>query len=1067
MPRRAERAARRRRHQELEDDLRHSLAAALQDQHDQEQLQAEMNQDNNNTAPPGLPPPGNVPPPPPNVQLPPPNNQAPPPPFQAPAGPQGQVPFHQLHYHGLPQKPPNLKVTSESCNVKVWHAAIIKYARVRGCLPAIDGDPAAPQAMEDEISMVVLNSIPDSALDAGLPPDIMSMSTYEIIKTVLAFCDRAFTPQDHYQLANEANNLTLDKGETTDEFVARHLKLRRRMLEMNVPGITDERMTNNYIIYGLRTRGSLKQHMSVFIGQDLATVEDLKKALRRVSQNEDRLYQERTKNNRGRGRGGSSSYKMSDAGSSITPSDKGSTSKSAKSSGRGARGGRGRGRGGRHANAVMHSDSGKPSEKNTEEDDDEDISEPDTVNAGFTSYTLDSAAYPTYLAAKCVRFRTSSSSTVLPDGSHRPILRLPPLLFEAESGHRFSIKNACAANFNQNLLSIPQITDQNGCTVTFRRKDAIFKDNSTGEIIARAPRIGTKFVIRLKNIQQPDNSACAITPHRVFAQQPDDQISPPPKSAAVYTYPSSYTSSSSPQKPVTVKPYLPKPRSQLKTNAIPYPAHMPDVSRRERTTIDAYYDWHIRLNHTPLAVLHKMALDGHSGLPDELRRAPPPMTCAGCNIGHQYRSSHKSTSPRPTIGHTIATDLAGPLPKTKEGHQYILTVTELHSRMRFISLLRTRQETPSALLAMIAQIERHTGTPIARVRSDNANEYLTKKILDDTRARGTAIDPTVPHTPQQNSIAERLNRTLLERVRATLGSMQLPFEKYWALCALNTIEKLNLTHQTTIDDIPRRLWEKARADRSPFYPRSLDLKQFRAFGEYGHVPRLQDIKSKGDPRSVLVRYLSTPRTGIFQVLDPSSGQLFLCRAVDYRPYNAAFDPQRFIAHALPLREAHRPRVNAHHAIPNHASSTEIFLPAEHVRNPEPIMPDVMVENYIRPNFVRRNLPTLPVALPADPVSIVPASEYVPLQYRPLSIFPTVEATQPPEPFANAAQTPQPLPMASAMPPPPESLHHGCMMQPDVTSMPDSSAKRMRKRWRNYSPSTRSAMYRKLHYRVTP
>lgn len=134
-------------------------------------------------------------------------------------------------------------------------------------------------------------------------------------------------------------------------------------------------------------------------------------------------------------------------------------------------------------------------------------------------------------------------------------------------------------------------------------------------------------------------------------------------------------------------------------------------------------------------------------------------------------------------------------------------------------------------------------------------------------------------------------------------------------------------HHSTIDEIPRKVWERNRKDRSPDPVRSLDLKQFRAFGEYGHIPLLDDVKTKGDPRSLLVRYLSTPRTGLFCVLDPRIGQILTCRAADYRPYNPQYDPMRFVAHALPLTEGHKRNVNLHHVHPRMASAVSQEAPS--------------------------------------------------------------------------------------------------------------------------------------------
>lgn len=335
------------------------------------------------------------------------------------------------------------------------------------------------------------------------------------------------------------------------------------------------------------------------------------------------------------------------------------------------------------------------------------------------------------------------------------------------------------------------------------------------------------------------------------------------------------------------------------------------------------------MNHEPLPQLHKLALDPDSGLPLSMRdKAPPAITCRGCNLGHHARTSHKSSVARPPIAHTIAVDLIGLMLKTAEGHQHLMIATELHTRMRLTVLLKRKSQASQALIAIIAHVEGHTGQRVARIRCDNANEFLTKNILAFARSRAINVDPTVPHSPQTNAVAECFNKTLMSRVRATLATMQMPFDKYWCLRALNTVEKLNLVHHSTINEIPRRVWERHRQDRSPDPVRSFDLRQFRAFGEYGHIPVLDDEKTKGDPRSILVRYLSTPRTGLFRVLDPRIGQLLTCRAVDYRPYNPQYDPMRFVSHALPLKEGHKRNVNLHHVQPRMASAVTQEEPAD-------------------------------------------------------------------------------------------------------------------------------------------
>lgn len=186
-----------------------------------------------------------------------------------------------------------------------------------------------------------------------------------------------------------------------------------------------------------------------------------------------------------------------------------------------------------------------------------------------------------------------------------------------------------------------------------------------------------------------------------------------------------------PQKPAPkTKPYLPRPRGHATTNAVPYPSYLPQVPEAQRQLANAYWEWHLRLNHTPFRKLHLLALHYPAcGLPVSLQQPPPPMCCRGCNAGHHSPAPHKSTAPVPPIGHTIATDLLGPLPNNAEGFEHIITVTELHTCMRFITLLKRKSNAPDALLGIISKIQRHTNSRVARVRCDNANEFLTQSVL--------------------------------------------------------------------------------------------------------------------------------------------------------------------------------------------------------------------------------------------------------------------------------------------------------------------------------------------------
>ena len=189
----------------------------------------------------------------------------------------------------------------------------------------------------------------------------------------------------------------------------------------------------------------------------------------------------------------------------------------------------------------------------------------------------------------------------------------------------------------------------------------------------------------------------------------------------------------------------------------------------------------------------------------------------------------------------------------------------------------------------------------------------------------------MPHSPQENSVAERLSRTLLSRITSTLATAQLPVDHYWSYCILDCITKGNSVIHDTIDDVPRRLWNNLASPYSPFKARTLDLTQYRQFGEYGHIPLLMKIKKKGSAKAILVRYLYSPEPGRFRVIEVHTGRIILTRALDFHAYNPNKDPQRRYWHPIPPNQTLNPKLNAHNTLTKmaHEASADP-LPSQYI-----------------------------------------------------------------------------------------------------------------------------------------
>lgn len=72
----------------------------------------------------------------------------------------------------------------------------------------------------------------------------------------------------------------------------------------------------------------------------------------------------------------------------------------------------------------------------------------------------------------------------------------------------------------------------------------------------------------------------------------------------------------------------------------------------------------------------------------------------------------------------------------------------------------------------------------SKISSDNGGEYINDKFANLRKNSGIIHQTTVPYPPQQNGLAERMNRTLTERASCMLSHMQVE-EKWWAE-AMNT-----------------------------------------------------------------------------------------------------------------------------------------------------------------------------------------------------------------------------------------------------------------------------------------
>jgi transposase InsO family protein len=107
------------------------------------------------------------------------------------------------------------------------------------------------------------------------------------------------------------------------------------------------------------------------------------------------------------------------------------------------------------------------------------------------------------------------------------------------------------------------------------------------------------------------------------------------------------------------------------------------------------------------------------------------------------------------------------------GALYFVSLIDDHSRKVFAYVLKYKFQVLDAFKKFHAKVERETGRKLKCIRSDSGGEYRGP-FERYCRLHGIRQQKIVPKTARQNGLAERMNRTLTERVTAMLSHAKLP-----------------------------------------------------------------------------------------------------------------------------------------------------------------------------------------------------------------------------------------------------------------------------------------------------
>ncbi|BBN69138.1 hypothetical protein Prudu_770S000100 [Prunus dulcis] len=247
------------------------------------------------------------------------------------------------------------------------------------------------------------------------------------------------------------------------------------------------------------------------------------------------------------------------------------------------------------------------------------------------------------------------------------------------------------------------------------------------------------------------------------------------------------------------------------------------------TIEESTWYWHRRFGHLnmqSLKLLQQQELV--YGLP-EIGNAN--RICQNCAIGKSHREAFgKEKIWRASLPlELVHSDVCGPMQTTSiGGNKYFLTFIDDCTRMCWVYFMQFKSEVFNIFKKFKAVVELQSGYKLKKLRSDRGGEYTSAEFLQFCEEIGLERQLTVAYSPQQNGVAERKNRTIVEMSKIMMKGKKLPY-KFWGEAVNTAVYIQNRCPTKALDNV---------TPFEVFSGRKPGVKHLRVFGSicFCHVP---------------------------------------------------------------------------------------------------------------------------------------------------------------------------------------------------------------------------------------
>ena len=246
--------------------------------------------------------------------------------------------------------------------------------------------------------------------------------------------------------------------------------------------------------------------------------------------------------------------------------------------------------------------------------------------------------------------------------------------------------------------------------------------------------------------------------------------------------------------------------------------------------------------------------------------------CEGCIYGKMHRLPFPKTAWRAQAPlELVHADICGPTrtPSLNDNRYFLLFVDD-YTRMMWVYFLKQKSEAFNVFLQFKAFAEKQSGSKMKTLKTDRGGKFIYGPFQKYCKGQGIQRQLTVRHTPQQNGVAKRKNRTIVEMARSMLKWKGLS-NNFWAEAVNTAVYILNRSPTKAIlNKTPYQAWHGQKPQ--------VHLPKVFGCVAYAHIPKQEREKfdEKGE-KNIFVGYNNESKG--YCLYNPKTNKMVISRDV--------------------------------------------------------------------------------------------------------------------------------------------------------------------------------------------